>query len=64
MAKGKDKRFYSYTSINKLSVPVDAAAAPSRIGGIPNTSKKIAATKHVSLVVANEEADKVLWWKS
>lgn len=42
------------------SVPVDAEAAPSSIGGIPNTSKAKAPTKHVSLAVLEEETDKVL----
>lgn len=44
-------------------LPVDAAAAPIRTGGIPNTIKRTAATKHVILAVVREEADKVLWWK-
>lgn len=42
---------------------VDAAAAPSSIGGIPNTSMRKEAAKHVILAVARETADSVLWWK-
>lgn len=44
-------------------LPVEAAAAPSSTGGIPNIGKRKAATKHVILAVAVEDADKVLWWK-
>lgn len=49
------------TSVSFL--PVDAAAAPIRMEGIPHRGKITAAAKHVILAVVTEEADKVLWWK-
>lgn len=42
-------------------LPVDAAAAPSSVRGVPNTRMLNAAAKHMSLAVAGEEADKILW---
>lgn len=44
-------------------LPVDAAPAPSSIGGIPNTSMTKAAAMQETLAVAEEEADRILWWK-
>lgn len=43
--------------------PVEAAAAPSRMGGIPSVGTMKAAAKQVILAVVDEAADKVLWWK-
>ncbi len=42
-------------------LPVDAAAAPSKKGGIPHIKTRKAEAMHASLAVAAEEADKVLW---
>ena len=42
---------------------MEEAAAPISIGGIPNTRMRKAAAKHVNLALAEEEADKILWWK-
>lgn len=44
-------------------VPVEAATAPSRIGGMPSVGTMKAAAKQVILAVAEEAADSVLWWK-
>lgn len=46
---------------NMRSVPVDDAAAPISIGGIPNTRKKNPPATLVILAVLNEEAARVLW---
>lgn len=46
-----------------LLLPVDATAAPSSVGGIPNISNTKPAMMHVILAVAGEEADNTLWWK-
>lgn len=43
-------------------IPVDAATAPISIDGVPNTNMQKAAAKDVIWAVAEEEADKVLWW--
>lgn len=47
-----------------MFVPVDAAAAPINTDGIPSTKISGAAIKQVILAVFDDEADKVLWWKS
>ena len=46
-----------------LTLPVDAATAPIIIGGTPSKRTRGAAIKQVILAVADEEADRVLWWK-
>lgn len=46
-----------------IFLPVDAAAAPIRIVGIPKRNKTKAAAKQVIFALAVEEADSVLWWK-
>lgn len=43
--------------------PVDAAAAPIRITGIPKSNIMKAAAMQVIFALAVEEADSVLWWK-
>lgn len=53
----------NHSTPRTVPVPVDAAAAPIRIGGIPNTSRIIEATTHVTLAVVKEEAARVLWWR-
>lgn len=45
------------------TLPVEDTAAPSRTGGTPKTRRTKAATVHVSLAVAEEDAARVLWWK-
>lgn len=47
-----------------INIPVDAAAAPINTGGIPSRKMRGAAMKHVILDVVDEEAERVLWWKS
>lgn len=42
-------------------LPVDAAAAPNNIGGMANISRAAAAIQLVSLAVAGENDDNVLW---
>ena len=46
-----------------LDVLVEAATAPSRMGGIPNVGTMNAAAKQVIFAVAEDAADSVLWWK-
>lgn len=45
------------------SILVDAATAPTSMGGMPNVGTMNAAAKQVILAVAEEAADSVLWWK-
>lgn len=45
------------------SVPVEAATAPSRMGGMPSVGTMKAAAKQVILAVEEEAAESVLWWK-
>ena len=49
--------------LNSIPVPVDAATAPIKIDGTPSMRTRAAAIKQVILAVADEEADRVLWWK-
>lgn len=54
---------YSFL-LNAVAAPVDAAAAPIKTDGSPSMIKSGAAIKQVILAVVEEEADRVLWWKS
>lgn len=56
--------FFNPVKFISIAVPVDAATAPINTEGIPRMKMMGAAMKHVILAVADEEADKVLWWKS
>lgn len=56
--------FFNSVKFNSVVVPVDAAAAPINTDGIPSMKIMGAAMKHVILAVADEEAERVLWWKS
>lgn len=54
---------YQWTWTRGLDSPVDAAAAPIRMVGIPKRSKTNAAAKQVIFALAVELVDSVLWWK-
>lgn len=58
-----NKTHYSFL-LNSVAAPVDAATAPINIDGTPSMKMRGAAIKQVILAVADEEADRVLWWKS
>ncbi len=47
-----------------MALPVDAATAPINTDGTPSMKMRGAAIKQVILAVVDEEADRVLWWKS
>ena len=51
----------AFLLFNSITVPVDAATAPIRTDGIPNTRRRGAAMKQVILAVNAEEADRILW---
>lgn len=49
--------------VNGTGVPVDAAMAPTSVGGIPTTMMATAAAKQVIWALTEVPAESVLWWK-